>query len=221
MKNETIKNKTMKIEIWSDIMCPYCYLGKTKFEMALAQIGEADKIEIIWKSFQLDPSIPEGKSNLSNYEYVAQKYGWSLERSQQAHEGIAQAGREVGLTYNFEKMQVANTFKAHRLIQYAQTKGLGSIAEDCFFKAYFTEGKDLSDTVTLIEIGKNIGLTEKDVEQALNDNTYADAVDRDILEARSLQISGVPFFIFDRKYAVSGAQPPEVFVQALQQALAE
>ncbi|AGH94545.1 DsbA family oxidoreductase [Pseudobdellovibrio exovorus] len=218
--NQAISQK-MQIEIWSDVMCPYCYLGKTKFDTALAQLGKSSDVEIIWKSFQLDPSIPDGKSNQSNYEYVAQKYGWSLERSKQAHAGIVQAGQEVGLVYNFEDMQVANTLKAHRVIKYAQEKGLGSEAEDRFFKAYFTEGKDISDTATLKEIGNSIGLSDQDVEAALSENTYAQAVNSDIQEARALQISGVPFFIFDRKYAVSGAQPPEIFVQVLQQSLAE
>lgn len=202
-------------------MCPYCYLGKTKFDAALAQLSNRDDIEIIWKSFQLDPSIAEGKSNQSNYEYVAKKYGWTLERSQQAHATIVQAGQQVGLTYNFDQMQVANTFKAHRVIKYAQAKGLGSEAEDQFFKAYFTEGKDISDVSELKIIGKTIGLSESDVDAALNESTYEQAVEADIEEARELQISGVPFFVFDRKYAVSGAQNTEVFLEVLQKSLQE
>lgn len=211
---------SMKIEIWSDIMCPYCYLGLTKFEQALNNVPESKNFQIHWKSFQLDPSIPQGKSNLSNYEYVAQKYGWSTERSRQAHESIVQAGKDVGLDYNFEQMQVANTLKAHCVIQYAQSRGLGTEAERLFFKAYFTEGKDLSDVNDLNSIVAPLGLTAEDVQTALSDVSYSQQVQKDIDEARQLGINGVPFFIFNRQLAVSGAQPPEVFMQAIQQALA-
>lgn len=208
----------MKIEIWSDIMCPFCYIGKRHLETALSQFPD-QKFEIEWKSFQLDPTIvPQPGKNV--YEYLAERKGMSVEESKQMHAGVVARAAEVGLDYNFEKAVISNSFEAHRLIQLAKTKGLGDTIEETFFKAYFTEGRDLNDNNTLVELCVGIGLNALDVKEVLEDKTkFANAVRNDISEAQQIGVRGVPFFVFDRKYAVSGAQPIEHFEQTIREVL--
>lgn len=208
----------MKIEIWSDIMCPFCYIGKRHLETALGQFPD-QHFEIEWKSFQLDPTIvPQPDKNV--YEYLAERKGVSLEESKQMHAGVVARAAEVGLDYRFEKAVVSNSFDAHRLIQLAKTKGLGDPIEETFFKAYFTEGRDLNDKDTLMELCVGIGLNALDVKEVLEDETqFAGAVRNDISEAQQIGVRGVPFFVFDRKYAISGAQPIEHFEQTIQEVL--
>jgi predicted DsbA family dithiol-disulfide isomerase len=212
----------MKVEIWSDIMCPFCYIGKRNFEAALKEFEAKNEIEIEWKSFQLDPTIPKSFENkVSTYEYLAERKGMPLERSKELHDNIVETARKVGLTYNFEKAVVANSFDAHKLIQLAKTKGLGDAAEESLFKAYFTDGKDMSEHSTLVQLGKEIGLNEEDVMYALASEEFEAKVNFDVSEGNQLGVTGVPFFVFDRKYAVSGAQPIETFLNALKQSHAE
>ncbi|WP_294670481.1 DsbA family oxidoreductase [uncultured Fluviicola sp.] len=208
----------MKIEIWSDIMCPFCYIGKRHLETALDQFPD-QHFEIEWKSFQLDPTIvPQPDKNV--YEYLAERKGVSVEESKQMHAGVVARAAEVGLDYQFEKAVVSNSFDAHRLIQLAKTKGLGDPIEEKFFKAYFTEGRDLNDKDTLMELCVGIGLNALDVKEVLEDETrFANAVRNDISEAQQIGVRGVPFFVFDRKYAISGAQPIEHFEQTIQEVL--
>jgi predicted DsbA family dithiol-disulfide isomerase len=205
----------IEVEIWSDIMCPFCYIGKRNFESAAKQFGDGN-IEITWKSFQLDPSIPEHQDQkVTVYQYLADRKGISYEESVELHKYVVQTAQNAGLEYNFDKAIIANSFKAHRVIQLAKTKSLGDEAEERFFLAYFTEGKDLGDPLALTELGRDIGLSEKEVQEALNNDEYAYKVRQDIFEAREIGVGGVPFFVFNREYAVSGAQPPEVFLQVL------
>ena len=212
----------MKVEIWSDIMCPFCYIGKRNFEAALNEFSEKDEIEIEWKSFQLDPTIPRNfERKISTYEYLAEKKGMSIEQSKQLHLNVIETAKKVGLTYDFEKSIVANSFDAHKLIQFAKAYGLGDDVEESLFKAYFSEGKDMSDHSTLISIGKEIGLVESEIISALSSEDFSKKVNADIKEANEIGVTGVPFFVFDRKYAVSGAQPKESFLNALQQSLSE
>lgn len=211
----------MKVEVWSDIMCPFCYIGKRNYESALGQFADRDRVEIVWKSFQLDPSIPEKTEEENVFRYLAQRKGISYEQSVQMHQGVVQTAKNAGLEYNFDKAVVANSFKAHCMIQLAKTKGLGDQAEERLFSAYFTEGKNFGNPEVLTALGKEIGLTEADVQEALTNETYAQKVKEDIQEAGRLGVNGVPFFVFDRKYAISGAQPPAAFLQALQQSFAE
>lgn len=208
----------MKIEIWSDIMCPFCYIGKRHLESALSAFPD-EQFEIEWKSFQLDPSIvPQPNKNV--YEYLAERKGMSVEESKQMHAGVVERAAEVGLDYHFEKAVISNSFTAHRLIQLAKTKGLGDAIEETFFKAYFTDGRDLNDESTLVELCVGVGLNALDVKEVLQDETrYANAVNNDISEAQQIGVRGVPFFVFDRKYAVSGAQPIEHFKQTIQEVL--
>ncbi len=212
----------MKVEIWSDIMCPFCYIGKRNFEAALKEFDAKNEIEIEWKSFQLDPTIPKSfEKKVSTYEYLAERKGMPVERSKEMHDNIVETARKVGLTYNFEKAVVANSFDAHKLIQLAKTKGLGDAAEESLFKAYFTDGKDMSDHTTLVQLGNEIGLNEEDVMSALASEEFEAKVNFDVSEGSQLGVTGVPFFVFDRKYAVSGAQPVETFLNALKQSHSE
>lgn len=215
------KESKMKIEVWSDIMCPFCYIGKRNYEEAIAKFKHADKVELIWKSFQLDPSVPHEGITESSYEYLAKRKGWTVEQTKEIHVGVVETAKKAGLTYNFDISKVANSFNAHRIIQLAKTKGLGDQAEEQFFKSYFTNGKDLNSKADLLEVGKLIGLSEEEINLALTDEKYANAVRADIQEASQLQIQGVPFFVMNRKYAVSGAQPADVFLQTIEKAFAE
>jgi predicted DsbA family dithiol-disulfide isomerase len=211
----------MKVEVWSDIMCPFCYIGKRNYEAGLKQFTESNNIEIIWKSFQLDPTIPKEPVADNVYQYLADRKGMSYEQSVQMHENVVQMAKRAGLDYNFDKAVIVNSFNAHRMIQLAKTKGLGDAAEERLFYAYFTEGKNFGNSEVLTELGKDIGLTEAEVQTALSDDAYAYKVKQDIQEAQQLGIGGVPFFVFDRKYAISGAQPPEAFLQTLEKSFSE
>jgi protein disulfide-isomerase len=208
----------MKIEIWSDIMCPFCYIGKRQLETALQQFPDND-FEIEWKSFQLDPTItPEPGKDV--YTYLAERKGMTVEQSKEMHKGVAERAKSVGLEYNFDKAVISNSLEAHRIIQLAKTKNLGDEIEEIFFKAYFTEGRDLNDGPTLIELAEKAGLDKNDVLEVLkSDNLYLKEIEHDIEEAQQIGVQGVPFFVFDRKYAVSGAQPVEAFVQTIKEGL--
>jgi predicted DsbA family dithiol-disulfide isomerase len=212
----------MKVEVWSDIMCPFCYIGKRNYERALEQIADADKIEIEWKSFQLDPTIPQKIENKKSvYQYLAERKGMSVEQSQRMHSNVVNTAKNAGLEYNFDKAVIANSFDAHRIIQLAKNKKLGDVAEETFFFAYFTDGKDLGEYDTLLELGQKIGLEEAEIRDVLDTNKYADEVKQDIQLASTFGIQGVPFFVIDRKYGISGAQPIEIFKQTLDQAISE
>jgi len=218
----TLKSLKMKVEIWSDIMCPFCYIGKRNYESALSQFEGRNDIETEWRSYQLDPTIPENSPVKENvYQYLASKKGISYEQSAQMHERVILMAKKAGLDYRFDKAIVANSFDAHRMIQLAKTKGLGDAAEERLFRAYFTEGKDFGDHETLIALGKEIGLPEEEIRSALISDHYGEKVEQDIQQAAEIGVQGVPFFVINRKYAVSGAQPPEYFLQALDQSYGE
>lgn len=206
----------LKVEIWSDVMCPFCYIGKRRFQTALQQFEHKDSVEVTWKSFQLDPDMKSEPGKSLN-EYLSERKGIPLERSVQLHEQMTASAAELGLTYNFDKAVIANSFDAHRFSHLAKVNGLQDAAEEALFKAYFTDGKDISSHVTLIELGKQIGLDPALVKQTLDSNQYAEDVHRDIYEAQQIGARGVPFFVLGDKYAVSGAQAPETFLDALNQ----
>jgi predicted DsbA family dithiol-disulfide isomerase len=212
----------MKVEVWSDIMCPFCYIGKRNYEMALKQFEYSDRVEIEWHSFQLDPTIPKKNEKKVNvYQYLAETKGMSYEYSKKLHEKLIQTAKNAGLEYNFDKAVVANSFDAHKMIQLAKTKRLGDAAEERLFHAYFTEGRDFGDTDTIVSLGKDIGLQEEEIREALGSDEYSYKVEQDIQEANDIGVGGVPFFVFNRKYAISGAQPPEYFLQTLQKSFEE
>ena len=204
----------MKIEIWSDIMCPFCYIGKRQLETALAQFPNHEFI-IEWKSFQLDPSItPQADKDV--YTFLAERKGISVEQSVEMHKSVVERAKSVGLEYHFDKAIISNSLNAHRIIQLAKTKNVGEEMEEIFFKAYFTDGRDLNNDLTLIELALQAGLNSEEVQEVLqNEGLFLKEVNADIDEAREIGVQGVPFFVFDRKYAVSGAQPVETFVQTI------
>jgi predicted DsbA family dithiol-disulfide isomerase len=208
----------MKIEIWSDIMCPFCYIGKRQLETALAVFPNND-FEIEWKSFQLDPTITS-QPNMDVYTFLAERKGMSIEQSKEMHKGVVERAKSVGLEYNFDKAVISNSLNAHRIIQLAKTKNIGDRMEEIFFKAYFTDGKDLNNGPILIQLGIEAGLEENEIREVLeSDDLFLKEVQSDIKEAGEIGVQGVPFFVFDRKYAVSGAQPVETFIKTIEEIL--
>lgn len=209
----------IKVEIWSDVMCPFCYIGKRNFENALALFPDKERVEVEWKSFQLDPSIPHDLDYKGDiYQYLADKKGWSYEQSVQMHQQVVDMAKSVGLDYNFEKARPANSLKAHLLIQLAKKFGLGDELEEALFKAYFTEGRDFGSTEELIAIGQSVGIEKESIEEALKSESLVDKVTHDIQEGQQLGLTGVPFFVVNRKYGITGAQPPAAFQQVLEEA---
>lgn len=210
----------MKVEIWSDIMCPFCYIGKRKFEAAMAQFAGREDVEVNWMSFQLDPEL-QAPAGTSTIQYLADRKGQSLAWSQQAHAQVTEMARTVGLDYRFDRAVVANSFDAHRLIHLAKFRNLGAEAEERIFKAYFTDGADIADHETLAQLGQDIGLDPAEVRVMLDSNAFASAVDEECAMAARMGARGVPFFVVDGKYGVSGAQEPQTFLNVLQKAHAE
>ncbi len=212
----------MKIEIWSDIMCPFCYIGKRHLEKALESFSGREEVEIEWKSYQLDPTIPMTfEEPMGVYAYLADRKGWSMEQSEQMHEHVVEMAASVGLEYNFDRAVVANSMFAHRVIQFAKEKGLGDAIEEIFFSAYFTEGRDLASVEELVSLGEQVGLEAQDVRVAIASEEMAYRVSQDIQEGVNLGVRGVPFFVFDRKYGISGAEPIQVFIDTLNQTKAD
>lgn len=207
----------MKLNIWSDIRCPFCYIGKRKFEHALEKFDHRDKVEVVWRSFQLDPSL-KTNPDMNAYDYLAKIKGMTREESVEMHAHVTQVAKDAGLSFHFDKTVVANSFNGHRLIQLAKRHGLGDAAEEELFKAHFTLGNNIDDIETLVEIGVRIGLEEDKVRTMLASSDCSEDVKRDETEARSIGIRGVPFFIFDDKFAVSGAQSSDTFLQTLEKA---
>lgn len=216
---ETEQSNTpkMKVEIWSDVMCPFCYIGKRKFEAALEKFPNRNNIEIVWKSFQLNPDLKTDPSK-NTLQHLSESKGWSMDYTRETVAYVSNMAKEVGLNYDFDHAVVANSFDAHRLIQLAKSKGLGDAMEERLFKAYFTEGKNTADHTVLTQLAVEIGLNESDVKTTLSSDAFAKEVNQDLAEADQLRITGVPFFVFDRKYAVSGAQDSKVFADTLSKA---
>ncbi|MFT7232750.1 MAG: putative DsbA family dithiol-disulfide isomerase, partial [Cyclobacteriaceae bacterium] len=198
-----------------DILCPFCYIGKRRFEGALKTYNGT--VEVEWKSFQLDPDL-KTNPNQSVTEMLAERKGWTLEYAQQASQHVTDMAKGEGLEYKMNKAVVANSFDAHRLIQFAKTKRLGDQAKEALFLAYFTEGKNIAAITTLVAIGKELGLDPQEVDTMLTSNQFSGEVNEDLREARMIGVTGVPFFVVDRKYAISGAQSSDTFVQFLEKA---
>jgi len=211
----------MKVEIWSDVMCPFCYVGKKNFENALAQLPFKDKIQVEWKSFQLDPTLPEKGLTESTQEYLAKRKGMPEDQIEGMLVHLKNVGQEVGIDFRQDISIPVNTLKAHRLSHFAQAQGKGNEIEEALFKAYFTEGKNVGNDEVLLDLIESIGLNKNEAKQFLASEELLQEVKSDISEANELGISGVPFFVINRKYGISGAQPSEVFVDALTQSFNE
>ena len=210
----------MKVEIWSDIVCPFCYIGKRKFETALADFAGKDKVEIEWKSFQLDPEM-DNKEGLNVHEYLGTRKGGTAADGKRMNDSMTAAAAEVGLQYDFDNGIINNTINAHRLLHWAKEKGLQNELKERIFKAYYTEGIDTADIAELVRLAKETGLDSVEARKVLDENLYVKEVLQDQQEAAELGVQGVPFYVFNRKYAVSGAQPSEVFTQVLNKVLLE
>lgn len=210
----------MKIDIWSDIMCPFCYIGKRKFEMALEQFAHKNEVQVEWHSYQLQPDL-QHEPGKDTYTSLSESKGISKQRAKEMIGHVTEMAKAEGLVYNFDNVQPANTFDAHRLTHLAASHGVQNEAEEQLFIAHFTEGKNIQDHETLVEIGVKAGLEAQDIRTMLASDTYAYEVKLDIQDAGNMGVSGVPFFVIDRKYGISGAQPTELFLNALQQAWQE
>ncbi|QNK55191.1 DsbA family oxidoreductase [Paenibacillus sp. PAMC21692] len=210
----------MKVEIWSDYVCPFCYIGKRKFESALASFEHKDSVVTELRSFELDPST-DSSLGMTTHEMLSRKYGMSLEQAKSTGDGVVQQAAAVGLTFRLDGALSLNTFNAHRLAHYAEEQGKGAAMSERLLKAYFTDNLNIDDPEQLAELADEVGLDKDAALAVLQSDSYADSVRAQEQEGSRLGIRGVPFFVIDRKYAVSGAQPPEVFLETLKKAWAE
>lgn len=208
----------MKIDIWSDIACPWCYIGLTRFERALASFEHRDGVEVTLHSFQLDPSLPDAYDGTET-QYLAQRKGMPEATVRQMFGQVAQAAASEGLTMDFDSLAVANSRRAHRLLHAAASvsPAIAWELKRSLFKAHFTDGESISDADVLVRLATGVGLDEGVARAALRDEALDAEVAGDIDAARSMGISGVPFFVLHEKYGISGAQPFEVFTQAIAQ----
>ncbi|EPF70446.1 DsbA family oxidoreductase [Acinetobacter rudis] len=209
----------MRVDIWSDVVCPFCYIGKKRLEHVAAEAGL--ELEVHWHSFELDPDAPS-THDTSNTERLAKKYGRSFEDMQAMERNIAEIAATEGIEFNWENANSGNSFNAHQIIHLAQSKGLGSKAKEAFFHAYMTEGLAIGEREILEDIASRIGLDHGEVEDVLNSNSFAEFVRHDEKIAHEqLKVTGVPFFVFDQRIALAGAQPREVFLEVLEKAQAD
>ena len=209
----------MLVEIWSDVACPWCYLGKRRFERALEGFEHRSDVEVRWRSFELDPSAPPVRDG-DPVQRLADKYGMSRAEAAAANDRLTRFATEAGLEYHLDKLRSGNTFDAHRLLHLAADKGIQDDVKERFLRAYFTETEPIGDHTALARVAVDAGLEPDDVEAVLASDRYADAVRADEAQATAYGITGVPFFVLDGKYGVSGAQPSDVLLQALRQAWA-
>jgi predicted DsbA family dithiol-disulfide isomerase len=205
----------MKIEIWSDIACPWCYIGRRRFEKALNQFEHRDQVEIVWRSFQLDPNAPREYKGTIN-DMLVEKKGIDHRRAEALHAQLTALAAQEGLVYHFDRVRPGNSFDAHRLLHLAAHHHLQSEMKERLQKAYFTEGLSYSDPDTLVRLGVEVGLDADETRKMLETDAYSADVRADSRRAQMLGISGVPFFLFDEKYAISGAQPVELFLTTLE-----
>ena len=204
----------MQIEIWSDVICPWCYIGKRRFEQALAQSGMRDDINIIWRSFELDPKAPQQHPG-SLIELLSRKYGVSAQQAAEMNARVSNVALEVGLKYRLSDARPGNTFDAHRLLHYAATQQKGDAAMEAIMNAYFSEALPVGDRAALAKLAPQFGIAEEQALALLESDEFTAEVRADESRAAELGISGVPFFVFDGKTAISGAQPVEAFVRML------
>ncbi|ANU08917.1 disulfide bond formation protein DsbA [Planococcus antarcticus DSM 14505] len=206
----------MKIEVWSDYVCPFCYIGKRTLEKALVQSGFESQAEVSFKAYQLDPNTPTD-SAVSTHESLAEKLGKTMEQAKEMTEGVAQHARSVGLEYNFDGMVEANTLAAHRLVKWAETQEKDAELTEQLMHQYFVEAKNVSNHEVLLNLAEAVGLPGDEAKKVLESDQFMAQVQVDIEEASQIGVQGVPFFVVNRKYAISGAQPLEAFVEALEQ----
>ena len=216
----------MKVEIWSDVVCPWCHIGKRRFEAALARFPQRDRVEVEWKSFELDPEAVSSAAgepvHASDYaERLAAKYGTDPSAAQRMIDTMTAQAAAEGLDFRFDRAVRANTFDAHQVIHLAGARGVQDAVEERLLRACFSEGEAVGDRDTLVRLAAEAGLDADEVRAALDDQRYARAVRGDEAEAAALGIRGVPFFVVDRKYGVDGAQPADALLRVLERVWAE
>ncbi len=204
----------MQVEIWSDVICPWCFIGKRRFEMALAEFAHKDSVQVIWRSFELDPNSPPQYPE-SLEAMLARKYGVSLQQAEAMNARVSGLAKEIGLEYHLDKARPGNTFDAHRLLHFAASKQLGDHATERLMQAYFSESLPVGDRAALARLAPEFGITESAALAMLQSDAYADDVRADEARAADFGITGVPFFVIDEKSGISGAQPVELFAEAL------
>ncbi|HYW51678.1 MAG TPA: DsbA family oxidoreductase [Gemmatimonadaceae bacterium] len=210
----------MLVEIWSDIACPWCYIGKRRFEQALADFPHRDALDVVWRSFELDADAPK-TAGLPTVELLAVKYRIPVEKAQAMMDSMTATGAADGITFRFDISISGNTFDAHRLIHFADTRGKRTEMVERLFAAYFTEGLALANHETLVRLAADVGLDAEEATIALSTDGYSKDVRADERRATELGITGVPFFAIDERYGISGAQPASALVEALSQAYFE
>lgn len=208
----------MRVDIWSDVVCPFCFIGKKRLEKAAEQAGV--ELEVFWHSYQLDPDAPI-RQEKSNSERLAEKYNRSIAEVEEMQRNIAAMAKEEGIEFNWENANSGNTFNAHRIIHLAQSLNLGNEAKEAFFYSYMTQGLAIGERETIEDVAARIGLNPNQVEDVLNSDEFAEFVKYDEEVARDqLKVTGVPFFVFDQRVALAGAQPVEVMKDVLTKAVA-
>jgi predicted DsbA family dithiol-disulfide isomerase len=210
----------MEIQIWSDVVCPWCYLGKRRFEHALAAFEHRDQVRVVHRAFQLDPTMPKGESQ-DQLEVLTRKYGAAAEQIKAQQAELVRLAAVEGLEYHLVGGQAGNTFDAHQLIRLGLERGVQDAVLERFFRAHFTEQRSLFDPQSLVELAAEAGLDPEEARTVLKVDKYADAVEADIRQAREYGANGVPFFVVDDRYGISGAQPTQTFAGALTQAWAD
>lgn len=209
----------IKIDIWSDFVCPFCYLGKKKIESAIEKVGISEEVEINYHSFLLEPDFPTEYSE-TNIEYLASRKNYPREQIKVMHQQLVENGKNYGIDFQFSTSLVFNTVNAHRLMQWSKQFDKSEVLKDALMRAYFTDGVDLSKEENLLKIVENSGLNRAEALQVLDSNLFSQEVENDIYTATQIGIKGVPFFVINDKYAISGSQEDRVFENALKQVLA-
>ncbi len=206
----------MDVEIWSDIACPWCYIGKRRFEAAMAQFEHAEEVRVTWRSFELDPEAPQERTG-DRAAHLAKKYGMSVERAREIERGLTDTASAEGLDFRFERARSGTTFDAHRVVHLAAEHGLQDAMKERLLRAYFTDGELMSDHATLLRLACEVGLPAQEVSEMLAGERFAQDVRADEDDARALGISAVPTFVVDRALGVSGAQPPDALLELLRE----
>ncbi len=210
----------MKIEVWFDFVCPFCYIGKRRLEIALEKFEHKDEVEMIFRSFELDLSSKKNFDENIN-EIIAKKYGISVEQAKASNNQIAAEAKAIGLNYNFDDLIPTNSFDAHRLAQYAKTEGKMNKLSERILKAYFVDSLNISDHKVLAALAGEVGINSHKALSILESEQYGEEVRKDEETASKLRISGVPYFVINNKYTVSGAQSSEIFLETLEKAREE
>jgi predicted DsbA family dithiol-disulfide isomerase len=207
----------MRVDVWSDIVCPWCYIGKRRFERAVTALPELKDVELVHRAYQLNPGAPRDQTS-DRRAYLMAKYGWSGTQAEQMDARMEQVAAAEGLDYHLAGTSTGNTFDAHRLVHFARERGLEEAALERLYRAYFTEQRSIFDHASLVQLAAEAGLERDETARMLAGDEYAAAVTADLQEAAALRVSGVPFFVIDNRYGVSGAQSPDVFIEALRRA---